>query len=201
MSKDTEYAEIEKILKKQESQLPRDKEIERILKTFRMDPFALLEVPIICDTTEIKNAYRKKSLLIHPDKAQHPKAQEAFEVLKKAESMLSDQNQKERLTKMMWDAEKDMVAKWRSEIKKGQRPESDLDESSSSEVLKEAVREHYRDFTIETEWRKRQQMKKAMQAQGAEDKVKKDEAAMELEAETEKRKKNGRILGEEERVR
>lgn len=63
---------------------------------------------------EIKKKYRQLSLckshlhwlsrcaltaapVIHPDKAPHPRAPEAFDLLKKAESELSDQNKREDL--------------------------------------------------------------------------------------------------------
>jgi DnaJ-class molecular chaperone len=36
---------------------------------------------------DIKKIYRKKSLLVHPDKCKHEKAQEAFDVLKKAQEV------------------------------------------------------------------------------------------------------------------
>ncbi|KAJ1916471.1 DnaJ domain-containing protein [Mycoemilia scoparia] len=181
--------EIEKLLKQQESQLPRDQEIDRILSTFKLDPFSILQVPVICTPTEIRNAYRKKSLLIHPDKAQHPKAPEAFEILKKASTMLNDQKEKERLTKMMWDAEKDLIAKWRSEIKKGTRSASDLegDNFDTTDKFRNAVREHYKDFTVEIEWRKRQKLRKAMREQGEEDK-KKEDAALEAKRKREHEK-------------
>lgn len=41
----------------------------------------------------IKKIYRKKSLLIHPDKVDHKKAPEAFDLLKKAEVVLSQESQ------------------------------------------------------------------------------------------------------------
>ncbi|KAJ1673800.1 hypothetical protein EV182_004534 [Spiromyces aspiralis] len=179
-------AALERMLKQQEAQLPRDQEIERILSTFRLDPFEILQVPVVCTPAEIKLAYRKKSLLIHPDKAQHPRAQEAFEALKKAEAILTDDKQKEYFTKLMWDAEKDLKAKWRSEIKKGRRPESDLADEDS-EKFRQEVKQHYQEFVVEVELRKRQQRQRAMEMEGEEER-KRQEAAEELKRKREREK-------------
>ncbi len=46
-------------------------EIDRILSAFRLNPYDVLEVPIEADDKEINRIYRRKSLLIHPDKVKH----------------------------------------------------------------------------------------------------------------------------------
>lgn len=46
-------------------------EIDRILSAFRLNPYDVLEVPLEADDKEINKIYRKKSLLIHPDKVKH----------------------------------------------------------------------------------------------------------------------------------
>lgn len=103
--------DVDQILRIEESQLSRDKEIERIIAGSEHDYFSLLTVnPIGLSTDEIikkvKNVYRKKALLIHPDKTTNPLASTAFDRLKKAEQILSSTednddkqnfNQKQRL--------------------------------------------------------------------------------------------------------
>ncbi|KAJ1559460.1 hypothetical protein HK405_010555 [Cladochytrium tenue] len=42
------------------------------------------------DMREIKLSYRKKSLLLHPDKCRHPRGPEAFEMLKSAETEITE---------------------------------------------------------------------------------------------------------------
>lgn len=46
-------------------------EIERILTAFKLNPYEVLEVSQEADAKEIQKVYRKKSLLIHPDKVKH----------------------------------------------------------------------------------------------------------------------------------
>ena len=74
-----------------------------------LSPYDILDVPYTATETEIKKTFRKKSLLIHPDKFQHERGPEvsclshsqarekstidtrqAFDLLKKAEGQLSD---------------------------------------------------------------------------------------------------------------
>lgn len=78
-----EDLDIDKYLATEATQLQKDQEIERILSAFKLNPFDILDLPPICNEKDIKNAYRRKSLLIHPDKTKHPKAEEAFSLLKK----------------------------------------------------------------------------------------------------------------------
>lgn len=81
--------EYEKILKKEDAEFakvasyPRadgekltlqDREIIRILSAFKLDAYAILDVLPGCSTTDIRNVFRRKSLLIHPDKTTNPKA-------------------------------------------------------------------------------------------------------------------------------
>jgi DnaJ family protein C protein 8 len=54
--------------------------------------------------SDIKVAYRKTSLLIHPDKTKNPLAPEAFDRLKKAQTELMDEKQRERLDEAIADA-------------------------------------------------------------------------------------------------
>lgn len=42
--------------------------MERVLAAFKLNPYDVLEVPLEADEKEINKIYRKKSLLLHPDK-------------------------------------------------------------------------------------------------------------------------------------
>jgi len=68
------------------------------LNCFALNPLEVLEIPpsryLQLTPKDVKIIYRKKSLLLHPDKCKHPRAQEAFDVLKKAETSLTDEKQK-----------------------------------------------------------------------------------------------------------
>lgn len=91
---------LEDVLKAQELDLAREAEVARVLNCAEGDYFAVLQInplhePSSIDT-RVKKAFRRKSLLIHPDKVKHPEAPKAFDLLKKAESVLNDQESKER---------------------------------------------------------------------------------------------------------
>lgn len=64
----------------------------------------MLEVPLEADDKEINKIYRKKSLLIHPDKVKHERAVEAFDLLKKASSHLLDEDKRKALDETVLDA-------------------------------------------------------------------------------------------------
>lgn len=87
---------VDELLRVQELELSRDAEVNRILDCHPRDPFAILQLHP--DNVEkLRATYRKKSLLIHPDKTRHPRAPEAFDLLKKAQLALEDEKQRRAL--------------------------------------------------------------------------------------------------------
>jgi DnaJ family protein C protein 8 len=54
--------------------------------------------------SDIKKVYRTKSLLIHPDKTTNPRAPDAFDRLKKAQTELLDEKARARLDEAIADA-------------------------------------------------------------------------------------------------
>ncbi|GBL48358.1 DnaJ subfamily C member 8 [Candidozyma auris] len=87
---------LEDVLRAQESEAAREAEVQRILNCAAGDYFAILEINPLFDRSSLQSRvtkwYRKKSLLIHPDKTKHEDAPKAFDLLKKAESVLSADN-------------------------------------------------------------------------------------------------------------
>ncbi|KAE9549732.1 hypothetical protein FO519_007066 [Halicephalobus sp. NKZ332] len=60
------------------------------------DPYEVLGLPLGATSKQIKSAYRKLALVLHPDKAEDKKkAEEAFNKLKIAYDFLSDKEKKE----------------------------------------------------------------------------------------------------------
>ncbi|THH07364.1 hypothetical protein EW145_g3432 [Phellinidium pouzarii] len=86
--------ELEKLLNREASALNREMECERILKAFKLNPYELLDIDENATPEAIKKRYRQLSLFIHPDKTSHARAPEAFDLLKKAESELSDEKKR-----------------------------------------------------------------------------------------------------------
>mmetsp|Transcript_61383 Transcript_61383/g.176688 ORF Transcript_61383/g.176688 Transcript_61383/m.176688 type:complete len:303 (+) Transcript_61383:35-943(+) len=71
-------------------------EIRRISKLTAGDHYAVLEVARDVDADALKRAYRKKALLLHPDKCALEGASEAFKRVSAAYAVLSDPQQRRR---------------------------------------------------------------------------------------------------------
>ncbi|KAI0787670.1 DnaJ-domain-containing protein [Fomes fomentarius] len=89
--------DIERLLNREATAFQREIEVERILKAFKLNPYEILDISDEATPEEIKRKYRQLSLFIHPDKTPHPRAPDAFDLLKKAESDLSDKTKREEL--------------------------------------------------------------------------------------------------------
>lgn len=76
------------------------REVDRVLlRAFRMNPYDVLDLTQDADDKSIQKAYRKKSLLIHPDKMadDQARAEEAFDLLKKSLDHLLDADRRKLL--------------------------------------------------------------------------------------------------------
>lgn len=58
--------------------------------------YEILDISKTCAESDIKKAYRKQSLLTHPDKNGHEHADEAFKMVARAFSVLSDKEKREK---------------------------------------------------------------------------------------------------------
>lgn len=169
-------------------------EIERILSCFKLDPFAILELPYEKpDPKTIRSVYRKKSLMIHPDKIKHEKAQDAFALLKKAESEVTDEKKLQFFLTVIEEARVEVLrdngqkiktrvivnaptmtlnAEGQSELKASLDSRTVLDEKEypflQTPEGQAKVRQKMREILIEMELRKRRQMKKELEAEGSE---------------------------------
>lgn len=124
--------------------------------------------------SDIKLTYRKKSLLIHPDKTKNPQAPDAFDRLKKAQTELMDEKHRERLDEAIADARMLLIRenKWTVDS-----PELKTD------AFAKKWRDKSREVLIENEIRRKRQMKAQMQEEGREQRKNDDE----LEARKRKR--------------
>lgn len=179
--------ELDKVLSAEELALTKDKEIERVLNCCQWDYFSILQInPLKEDDNlqnQIKKTYRRKTLLIHPDKVANPKAPLAFDRLKKAELVLSfdipenesasqDErsksliSEKRRLLAIYQDAENQIL-----NSKKIPKDESSDDEHYQqlllkvSEILNEEIRldEVEKNFQQQQEAKRLAEIKKAQQ--------------------------------------
>ncbi|KAL4729530.1 DnaJ subfamily C member 8 [Fusarium chlamydosporum] len=137
----------------------KDAEIDRILKAFRLDAYAVLDLQPGVPDSDIKVTYRKKSLLIHPDKTKNPLAPDAFDRLKKAQTELMDEKHRERLDEAIADARMLLMRenKWTVDS-----------EELKTEEFRKMWRAKARDVLIDNEHRRRRQMKAQLQEEGRE---------------------------------
>ncbi|KAH0496886.1 hypothetical protein TgHK011_004230 [Trichoderma gracile] len=137
----------------------KDAEIDRILNAFRLDAYAVLDLQPGVPESDIKMTYRKKSLLIHPDKTKNPRAPDAFDRLKKAQTELMDEKHRERLDEAIADARMLLIRenKWTVDS-----PELKTDDFAKK------WRAKTREVLIDNEHRRRRQMKAQLQEEGRE---------------------------------
>ncbi|KAM4699606.1 dnaJ homolog subfamily C member 14 isoform 1-T2 [Discoglossus pictus] len=90
---------------------PPGEEVERLLTMVDipeedLNPFQVLGVEMNASDTELKKAYRQLAVLVHPDKNNHPRAEEAFKVLRAAWDTVSNpEKRKEYEMKRMSETE------------------------------------------------------------------------------------------------
>ncbi|KAG5988441.1 hypothetical protein E4U43_004746 [Claviceps pusilla] len=137
----------------------KDAEIDRILRAFRLDAYAVLDLQPGVPESDIKATYRKKSLLIHPDKTKNPQAPDAFDRLKKAQTELMDEKHRGRLDEAIADARMLLIRenKWTVDS-----PEL------KTEAFAKQWREKAKEVLIDNEHRRRRQLKAQMQEEGRE---------------------------------
>jgi DnaJ family protein C protein 8 len=109
--------------------------------------------------SDIKKTYRTKSLLIHPDKTSNPRAPDAFDRLKKAQTELMDEKARERLDESISDARTLLMRekKWTVDTH---------GEELQSEEFKEEWREKTKWVLMDNEKRRQRQLKAQMQEEG-----------------------------------
>jgi len=148
-------------LESEEKEFLKDAEIDRILKAFRLDAYAVLDLQPGVPDSDIKKTYRTKSLLIHPDKTSNPQAPDAFDRLKKAQTELMDEKHRTRLDEAIADARMLLIRenKWTVD---------------SPELKTEHFKKDWRAKTtwvlMDNEHRRRRQLKAQMQEEGREQK-------------------------------
>ncbi|CAM5168921.1 unnamed protein product [Eretmochelys imbricata] len=71
-----------------------------------LNPFQVLGLEATASDSELKKAYRQLAVLVHPDKNEHPRAEEAFKVLRAAWDIVSNpEKRKEYEIKQMAESE------------------------------------------------------------------------------------------------
>lgn len=125
--------------------------------------------------SDIKIVYRKKSLLIHPDKTKNPQAPDAFDRLKKAQTTLLDEKQRQHLDECIADARQLLIRQHKYTVDS---------EELKTEDFKQEWRKKTVEVLVEAEARRRRQIKAQMQEEGRE------KAREDAEIEERKRKRD-----------
>jgi len=89
---------------------PDDKLIRRMI-SFK-NPFDVLHISKTETLENIQKKYKKLALIVHPDKCNHPRAEEAFHALKKALKLLENEENRKRYSELMDKAEARVLEEW-----------------------------------------------------------------------------------------
>jgi DnaJ homolog subfamily C member 8 len=149
------------------------------MTSFILDPYSVLDIQPGVPPEEIKKLYRKKSLLIHPDKTKNPRASDAFDRLKKAEAELMDDTKRAQIDSVIAVARDAVI------VERGLDKNSE--EIKTDEFWRQ-VREMTKKFLIEDEVRRRKARRLQMEQEGREKQAQEDaanEAKRKREAEKE----------------
>ncbi|KAF9525639.1 DnaJ-domain-containing protein [Crepidotus variabilis] len=170
----SDEVDIDKILKSEASAFQREVEVERILKGFKFNPYDILDIKETATADEIKKKYRQISLFIHPDKCTHARAPEAFDILKKAESDLSDKAKREELDAVINEARKQVLISLKLPVS---TPETDPQLEDLEPSFKVRLRTYSKQLLVEEEVRRRTAIKNNLANEGLEAKKKEDEVS------------------------
>lgn len=112
------FSEIESIDKAKSDQdimsfTPKELCIRLTSQTFA-SPYQVLQLKHDASEEDIKRRYRKLSLLIHPDKFKHEKAQDAFNVLLNAFNDIQQAESKEKYQKVYEEAKKIVYKRYKA---------------------------------------------------------------------------------------
>ncbi|EAU85582.1 chaperone regulator [Coprinopsis cinerea okayama7 len=189
-----DVADIDRLLNREATAFQREVEVERILKAFKLNPYDILDIDEMSTAEEVKKRYKQLSLFIHPDKCPHPRSPEAFDILKKAESELSDKAKREELDALINQARNNVLRALSLPL--STKPD-DPALKNLTPSFKVRLRAQSKELLIEEEVRRRKAIKMNLANEGLEARKKEEEiASKKRKAEEEKAWEDNR----EERV-
>ncbi|KAI5363167.1 Putative DnaJ domain, Chaperone J-domain superfamily [Septoria linicola] len=148
-------------LEKDSKEFDKDSEIDRIMKSFRANAYDVLDLQPGVPDEDIKRTYRKKSLLIHPDKTKNPYAQDAFDRLAKAYQALLDEKEREKLDEAIADARMLLIREKKLTVDSEEVKDPDVD-------FMKAWKDKVKWVLADNELRRQRQLKAQMQEEGRE---------------------------------
>ncbi|KAJ3480290.1 hypothetical protein NLI96_g8454 [Meripilus lineatus] len=166
--------DIDKLLNREANAFNREMEVDRILKAFKLNPYEILDLQEDATPEDIKKKYRQLSLFIHPDKTSHARAPDAFDLLKKAESELSDKAKREELDAVIKQAR--LVLLREKELPTNIE-DNDYRLHDISPPWKDQLRAKSKELLIDEEVRRRKAVKMNLANEGHEARKKEEEVA------------------------
>ena len=172
------------------SDATRNAEVDRILSCFKLNPYEHLNLRFDATEDDIRRAFRKVSLMVHPDKCKHEKAKAAFDAIGQAQQLLGTEDVKRELDFNLGRAKDAVTKAWKKETRNdavlrvrfnGNR-EAQLAAFIDSDEFHERWKLEGRKNIVDLEWRRR---KLTLRIKAEEERVEKEE---EEEAEDRKRK-------------
>ncbi len=157
-----------------------------VASTGILKAYAVLDLQPGIPESDIKIQYRKKSLLIHPDKTANPRAPDAFDRLKKAQTELMDAGSRTRLDECIADARMLLMRERKLTVDSAEVKAPDAE-------FREAWRKKTVEVLVDSEHRRRKQMRAQLQEEGRAQR-KEDE-----EIDARKRKREREVAWEESR--
>ncbi|XP_067946947.1 dnaJ homolog subfamily C member 8-like [Watersipora subatra] len=143
------YEEV-KAIEQRDSVLTPKQQIDRLLRPgstyFNLNPYDVLDIPYDANLTEIKQKYRRMSILVHPDKNvdDAERAQKSFECVNKAYKTLNNEEGFKRCQEIVDEAKQkieDMIKAKKKQLKK-EGKEQKVPEEEDPEKYKHAVYVH-----------------------------------------------------------
>ncbi|GIZ41188.1 hypothetical protein CKM354_000450200 [Cercospora kikuchii] len=157
-------------LEKDSKEFDKDSEIERIKNAFRANAYDVLDLQPGVPDEDIKKTYRKKSLLIHPDKTKNPYAQDAFDRLAKAYQALLDEKERAKLDEAIADARMLLIREKKLTVDSEEVKDPDID-------FMKAWKDKVKWVLADNELRRQRQLKAQMQEEGRQKKQEEAELA------------------------
>jgi DnaJ family protein C protein 8 len=140
------------------------------LGAFRANAYDVLDLQPGVPEEDIRRTYRKKSLLIHPDKTSNPRAPDAFDRLAGAHQALLDETKRGHLDEAIADAR--MLLMRERKLTKDSEEVKDPDRE-----FMRAWKEHVKHVLADNEMRRIRQNKAAMRDEGRQQRKEEEELA------------------------
>jgi DnaJ family protein C protein 8 len=179
----------------QQAQEDRKHTINKINNSFKLNPYHVLDVAHTATMSEINKQFRSLSLLVHPDKIHNDEllrnqAQLAFNAINKAKSELTDEAKSKEFQRVIDEVKPKTILKLEKSKKlklAGDITAAAISGDLESKEFEEALRSDIKEYIIDIEWQKKQQLKQKAEAEKRRQLKEEAESKKQLAAQEEKK--------------